>query len=206
MQQIQAIPHTNLEDKAKAYAKRKHAGQRRDYTNQPFILHPCRVALKVQRHLYENEQEDINATCIALLHDVVEDCVSDPKQRSAAFQELGHEFNDIISNGVWWLTNTHKLEQPDRVKRKQADLDRLRKAPYLVRLVKCADRIDNLFDYMYPTIKPIKQQRYLYETMLLADAIKDNINDHPLYQELRATMLFFTEHMNEQINASRCTG
>ena len=57
-------------ERAADFAKTAHESidQRRKYTNEPYIVHPAKVA-----EIVSNVTDDENMICAAWLHDVVED-------------------------------------------------------------------------------------------------------------------------------------
>jgi (p)ppGpp synthase/HD superfamily hydrolase len=102
-----------------ALASEKHKGQF-DKGGMPYILHP----LKVMHYL---KTDDIGLMCIAVLHDVIEDC-------DVTWQELYDVYgmSDRVVNGVLALTKIpgQHLDEymsaikanPDAIKVKLADL------------------------------------------------------------------------------------
>lgn len=58
-----------LVQRAKDFAREAHKGQRRKYTDLPYIGHPASVAALTWRYTRDHE-----ATAAAWLHDTVEDC------------------------------------------------------------------------------------------------------------------------------------
>lgn len=86
--------YTDLTNKAMIVAERAHRGQK-DKSGVPYIFHPI--------HLAEQMEDEIS-TCVALLHDVVEDT-------KITFEMLSAEgFGDEIIEPLRLLT--HKREVP----------------------------------------------------------------------------------------------
>lgn len=120
------------------FAAKAHDGQLRKYgDNIPYITHPLRVASMIILHPSANE----NIVCAAIGHDLCEDT----KTTSA---QLIHEFGYDVFNMVWWLTNPSK-KHPElkRAARKEMDRNHLKDAPRAAKLIKLADRLDNLRDF-----------------------------------------------------------
>lgn len=113
------------------FATIAHEGQRRKYTDDPYIVHPIAVADLVQRHGGSEAQ-----VAAAMLHDVVEDTHYTLADINANF---GHEISTLVE----WLTDTSKPEDGNRKIRKGIDRDRLANAPAEAQFVKVADLIDN---------------------------------------------------------------
>lgn len=110
-----------------------HKGQLRKHTRRPYIEHPARVAARISRHPDATE----HAVAAAWLHDVMEDC-------DVTRETLSDLFGGKVAGFVVALTNTSKGSSLSREKRKQLDREALALAPYHARLIKLADRADNL--------------------------------------------------------------
>ena len=129
-------------------AGRVHYGQTRRAADGdkavPYIVHPMRVA----RILTEEwGQTDLRPVLAALLHDVVEDCP--PTLREVIEFEIDRVEGREILDAVGALTKP-QLPEPcpadARANRDARYFKMLFQAPDWVRLVKCADRVDNLRD------------------------------------------------------------
>lgn len=96
-----------LIDKARTYATAAHGavGQRRKYTNEPYITHPTAVAELVRAH---GGTRDMIAA--AYLHDVIEDT-------QLTFDDLKEAFGESIAWKVDALTNKAGKEDGNRVQR-----------------------------------------------------------------------------------------
>ena len=127
----------------------------------PYVTHPFRVALMLARDLEAiagdpelmRTVEPCDILVIALLHDVVEDApavASTPEWQALA---------EPIRSGVQLLTRESALT-------KQQYYDRLSRAPEHIRLVKLADRIDNLSGIARSPV-PGKRERKVAETLSL---------------------------------------
>lgn len=123
-------PDHPLTHRAYAVATQAHAGQRR-HEGVPYIVHPLRVALRLAGRGWQ--ADDLLAA--ALLHDVIED--------SALTQDdLAGDFGAEVATWVALLTKPPRNGRPpDWEARYYAAIAA---APRPVRLIKCADRLDNL--------------------------------------------------------------
>lgn len=128
-----------------------HARQRR-YEGTPYVVHPLRVALILAE---ERGLTDEALLATALLHDVLEDA-------PISFEQL----RDVVGSPVAeWV---HALSKPPAEKQAKAARDAayfsaLREAPREVRLVKLADRLDNL-RFIHLRQDPAWRQIYRDET------------------------------------------
>ncbi len=87
------------------YAWEKHEGMTR-INGQPFIVHPLFVA-SYSIAIGANSEDQI---CIALLHDICEDCNIDPKALP---------FNENVQRGVDYLTFKYNYDKDDDEDEKQ---------------------------------------------------------------------------------------
>lgn len=128
-----------------ALAERVHRGQVRKSRGDlptPYITHPLRVALILVQEWKHAEAETVVS---ALLHDVIEDC-QPPESREHLTQEIRQSFGNEVERAIWTLTKPEPGPMEVRYARDARYFSELRKAPEWVRLVKCADRVDNLRD------------------------------------------------------------
>jgi (p)ppGpp synthase/HD superfamily hydrolase len=129
---------SNVIIKAAQIAAKAHEGQFRKYGRipQPYMVHPIRVAGLVATHLMATEQ----MVAAAFLHDVLEDT-------SYTEAHLQKHFDSKIVYLVRSLTNPSKqFKDKPRAERKAMDRAHLRDMPWEVRLIKLADRLDNIAD------------------------------------------------------------
>lgn len=123
--------------KAMLFAERVHKNQKRKYTGAPYITHLAEVAAIT--HVYF--PQDKEAIAVAWLHDCVED-------QGVTREELELHFNNIIADGVLWLSDTSKPEDGNREKRKEIDRLHILAAPIRWQNVKLADLISNTRDIL----------------------------------------------------------
>ena len=149
-----------IEDQAalnKAYdiARRAHTGQWRKSKSGtpdvPYLAHPLRVG----RILADEWGHcDLRTLAVALLHDVLEDCP--PDQMPAYAREIRRELGGVILHGVEALTKHPALSEEASIGEANSEATKITRqtryfaaladVPTWIRLVKLADRLDNLRD------------------------------------------------------------
>jgi (p)ppGpp synthase/HD superfamily hydrolase len=124
---------------AQIYASAAHAaiGQKRKFSGEAYINHPERVVNILTRYQYF----DINMLSAAWLHDVVEDT-------SVTLGDISMFFNEEITTLVSELTNTSKLSEGNRAKRKELDKQRISSCSYVAKTIKLADIYDNCLSFI----------------------------------------------------------
>jgi len=148
------------------YAKKHHGDQVRD-EGIPYIIHPVRVAniLMEERDYYDPE-----VVMAALLHDVVED--TDVKIR-----HIEKKFGPEVKRLVAGLTRIKTRETKDiRFKKTM-------KSDYRVRMIKCADVLDNVRSWPLST-KTYKFPRWFKEVREMYLILAEN-TDKYFYDEIK---------------------
>lgn len=149
------------------YAYLKHYGQTRKNSGAPYITHPLRVMKFVS--IATHDQEILAA---ALLHDIIEDCYTDDITQRDLILEIRDLFGTNVKNICKELTNRYTKEaysKLNRQERKVKEAERIATISQDAKLIKCADRIDNLLDYFDNGEMPqyyIKESKELYEIAL----------------------------------------
>lgn len=162
--------------KAERFAFLAHKGQRRKYTDEPYILHPMRVATRMSQRTLSN---DIRVAA-AWLHDVVEDC-------EVTLEDIELFFGYAVALIVGELTNTPKTDPSmNRAVRMKMDKERLSKASASAKIIKLLDRIDNLNDLPLSKVDVGYVKMYLQESRELLEVIKDG--DAELAAELASVI------------------
>ena len=158
-----------MKNQALTYATAAHAavGQRRKYTDQPYIVHPIRVAGIVDK--FGGTDEMIMA---AYLHDVVEDT-------GVSIEDILDMFGSVVAVIVDGLTDVSKPEDGNRAVRKAMDRQHSADATWAAQFVKCADIIDNAGDIgdHDPSFNVVYRQE-----MLLLLGVIDEVKDTLIYQ------------------------
>lgn len=109
------------------YARAKHEHQSR-IGGAPYIVHPIRIANIL---LDEWRTDDADMIVAGLLHDIVEDTSTTVKELKQMF---GNEVGSLVDGMTMWKgSETHEIY-----------LRRVARGPEKLRLIKCADAVDNL--------------------------------------------------------------
>ncbi|NEX23028.1 bifunctional (p)ppGpp synthetase/guanosine-3',5'-bis(diphosphate) 3'-pyrophosphohydrolase [Thiorhodococcus mannitoliphagus] len=117
---------------ALSFAAQQHRNQRRrDPDASPYINHPIDLIRVLS---VEGGVHDPQILCAALLHDVLEDCATEP-------QELLERFGAEICNLVMEVSDDTALP---KVERRRQQVLRARSASQGARLIKLADKICNI--------------------------------------------------------------
>ncbi|ROR08867.1 HD domain-containing protein [Erwinia sp. JUb26] len=122
-----------LEERARRYATKAHAaaGQRRKYTDEPYIVHPAAVV-----ELVRSVSDDEEMLAAAWLHDTVEDT-------PGTLDDLEQRFGPRVASLVAMLTNSGNLPGQNRTARKVAHFRHTAAASPDAQTIKLADIIDN---------------------------------------------------------------
>lgn len=150
--------------KAQVYAQAAHAavGQKRKYTNEPYIVHPAEVARIVAG--VPGSTPDMVAA--AWLHDVVEDT-------GCTFTDIHMAFGIEIATLVGWLTDVSRPEDGNRAYRKAIDREHSAAAPAEAQTVKVCDLLSNTKSIVAhdPAFARtyLEEKRMLLEVMTKAD-------------------------------------
>lgn len=160
---------------ALTYATAAHAavGQRRKYTDQPYIVHPIRVAGIVDK--FGGTDDMISA---AYLHDVVEDT-------GVSIADIIDMFGKDVAVIVDGLTDVSVPEDGNRAVRKGMDRAHSADATYEAQFVKCADIIDNASDI--GDNDPSFNVVYRKEMLLLLEVL-DKVKHEPIYSAATLTL------------------
>lgn len=127
---IQDIYQTTIDIAAQAHGEQKVPGK-----NYTYVVHIVNVCMEV---IYAAQQESkVNQELLvqcALLHDIIEDT-------KTTYQEVMQLFGKVIADGVLALS---KNEDIKKEKRLLDSVQRIKKQPPEIGMVKLADRITNL--------------------------------------------------------------
>lgn len=123
----------SLEEQARRYATRAHAaaGQRRKYTDEPYIVHPAAVV-----ELVRSVSADDELLATAWLHDTVEDT-------ETTLADIESHFGPRVAQLVEMLTDSAQPQAKNRAARKLAHFRHTADASPEAQTVKLADIIDN---------------------------------------------------------------
>ncbi len=140
-----------------------HKNATRKGSNIPYVIHP----LRVYASLCEAGVSDVAVLLAALLHDTVEDA-------GVELSQIASRFGEDVAKMVDMLTDDKTL---NRAERKQAARERLRQAPARVKLIKLADRLDNILDMHKSDWNTAKKLEYINESELLIKSLTSNLDD-----------------------------
>lgn len=121
---------------AAAFAARVHEHQKRKDGKTPYVSHPVRVCLVV-RHVFGFDDPRVLAA--ALLHDTIEDTITD-------YDELVDHFGPDVANWVAVLSKDSRLPNDER---ENAYCEALARADWQAKVIKLADQYDNMGDCAY---------------------------------------------------------
>lgn len=124
---------------AHQFAVEAHSGQTRDFSGEPYVRHPERVA-----KILKDAAFDEHVIIAALLHDTVEDT-------EVTSEEIHKKFGSEVGILVDALTEPAKARgeyhSTPKVQRKAEFLRQLEDAPHLAKCIKLADITDNTRDF-----------------------------------------------------------
>lgn len=121
--------------KAWNYASKAHNGQLIPSSEIPYIHHIGLVAMEAMAVIANAgvDNPDLLIQC-ALLHDIIEDT-------EITYENIKNEFGIEVADGVLALTKNSELPKSERM---IDSLERIRKQPKEIWMVKLADRVTNL--------------------------------------------------------------
>lgn len=162
-----------LVENAYYYAKEKHKGQKRKYTNEEYFVHPSGMAHNMVDTLieiyqgYPVDEEVVRFyQMVCWLHDTVEDT-------DATLEEIEQKFGKKIAKTISYLTNISKPEDGNRRIRKTIDMNHTLSGNIEAIIVKLFDIMDNCKDIVkYDKSFAVK---YLEEKKLFLDNAKESI-------------------------------
>ena len=140
--------------KAYKFAEKLHDGQYR-VSEEPYIIHPVEVT-KILATL----KVDTHTLMASILHDTIEDT-------GATKEEIESLFGKDIANGVSALTKNKSL--PKEIQMKDS-LERIKKQPFEIAIVKVADRMFNIRDRV-ESWNSEKQEQYKEEARLICEEL-----------------------------------
>lgn len=123
----------DIKARARAFASYAHflVGQRRKYTNTPYIEHPKAVS-----EIVASVPHTEAMICASWLHDTIEDT-------PVTLKMIQDEFGEEVADLVWQLTDVSNPTDGNRQVRKDIDRVHLSKASPEAKTIKLADLIHN---------------------------------------------------------------
>ncbi|THB85072.1 HD domain-containing protein, partial [Pantoea allii] len=159
----------SLEEQARRFATEAHAsaGQRRKYTDEPYIVHPAAVV-----ELVRSVSHDEALLAAAWLHDTVEDTAT-------TRNDIEAHFGERVASLVEMLTNNTPTEAKNRAARKLAHFRHTASASPDAQTIKLADIIDNTRAIV--RFDPDFARVYLVEKQIQIELLKQG--DAQLWQQ-----------------------
>lgn len=166
-----------LVENAYYYAKEKHKGQKRKYTNEEYFVHPSGMAHNMVDTLievyqgYPVDEEVVRFyQIVCWLHDTVEDT-------DATLEEIEQKFGKKIAKTIGYLTNISKPEDGNRKIRKTIDMNHTLSGNIEAIIVKLFDIMDNCRDIVkYDksfAAKYLREKKNFLEKVEESIAVKD---------------------------------
>jgi (p)ppGpp synthase/HD superfamily hydrolase len=153
----------DMEESARIFATAAHYGQKRKYTNEPYINHPAEV-VKILKTLVDDRTVTSEMIQAAWLHDVVEDT-------SITIDIILKVFGTEVAILVEMLTDKSSKADGNRAARKQIDLEHTALASPDAQTIKLADLIDNSKSIIERD--PEFAKVYLQEKKALLEVLKE---------------------------------
>jgi guanosine-3',5'-bis(diphosphate) 3'-pyrophosphohydrolase len=146
-------PHRRIAA-ALLYAIEKHGAQQRG-DGSPYIAHPIRVAESVRSIAGVQDPEVVMA---ALMHDLIEDT-------AVEYDDLLRRFGQRVADLVAILSGDMRLPKPAR---RAEVVERIRTAEGAAKIVRLADRLDNLLDMA--SFSPARKREYVAGSKRILEA------------------------------------
>jgi len=132
---------------SQVFAEQAHAGQKRKYVDEDYVEHPIRVR-NILAELLDSKSEEMtkffpskkDIIIAAILHDTVEDC-------NVSLDVIQDKFGFYVRRLVSELTNKYTKDnypELNRQTRKHLEAQRIRNISNEAKLIKLADRLDNV--------------------------------------------------------------
>ena len=151
----------DLYQKTLSFANWAHRQQLLPGSDLPYVSHLCNVCMEAVHAVLQSEAEDINLVMqCALLHDTIEDT-------TVTYEELQAAFGTQVANGVLALTKDFELEKAQQM---PDSLQRILEQTAEIRIVKMADRINNLSKPPHYWTKE-KKIKYQAEARVILDTL-----------------------------------
>ena len=170
-------------EKAYVFSARVHQGQTR-LSGEPYLNHPLEVA-----HLIAQMRLDTTAVVAALLHDAIEDSLTEVEDISA-------QFGDEVAQVVDGLTKIAKIDFRSKEEQQAENFRKMILAmskDLRILLIKLADRLHNMRTLQYHDRD--SQQRIARETLEIYAPLANRLGIHWLQIELEEWSL---KYLDEQ--------
>jgi (p)ppGpp synthase/HD superfamily hydrolase len=176
----------NFIELAKAFANEMHKGQLRDDPKEPYINHCERVYAMVRKLADSDKSFDADFACVvAILHDTLEDT-------QATAEQIEELFGIDVAFAVIALTKNKILPTP--FLRTADSIERIKKQPREVAIVKLCDRMDNIASVNSSWSKE-KSLDYARESEYIAGQLE--FSNERLAQKLKDNVAAYHEKIEE---------
>jgi guanosine-3',5'-bis(diphosphate) 3'-pyrophosphohydrolase len=139
------------------FAFLKYGNIKRKSGDDPYVIHPIRVAM-ILRAAGFSEFKDKNLMLAALFHDLLEDT-------DLTFEELNVEFGQEVASIVKELSKPENISKEDWLKL-------FNTASKNAKLIKMADRIDNLMDMKSIEWTDEKRRKYAKQGLIILETCR----------------------------------
>ena len=173
-------------NEAYSYAYQKHAGQKREGTSIPYIVHPMDVASILLKEDQKLPEEIIIA---GLLHDVLEDTKTPP-------EEIERRFGKKVVDLVKVASEPESMKNEPWTIRKSYTISKIKQAKRDAKLVSCADKLANfqeivndfhiIGDALWDRFNCTKEDiKWYYQNMVLSYREGESIEDTRMFRLLQ---------------------
>ncbi|MFY9397331.1 MAG: HD domain-containing protein [Desulfomonilia bacterium] len=173
------IPEADIRliEKAYVFSARVHQGQTR-LSGEPYLNHPLEVAhIVAQMHL------DVTSVAAALLHDAIEDSLTQ-------VEDIAKEFGEEVAQVVDGLTKISKMDFRSEEEHQAENFRKMILAmskDLRILLIKLTDRLHNMRTLQYHNTKA--QERIARETLEIYAPLANRLGIHWLQIELEELSL-----------------
>ena len=168
--------------KALNFGEKKHSNQKRKYNEDPYFIHPIRVAKNMITETDTNRDLIIGA----LLHDTVEDT-------NTEFEEIEKDFGSGVKILVWGMTKVNSSYKKKWGRERYYNegffgpLKKTAETDPRIWKIKLSDRSDNMMDYhKFQPKEKIKE--YAWETEQLLNFAHEYKISSPLVNRLKGQL------------------
>lgn len=176
--------NVDLVSGALVFAKFAHIGQKRKYSNAPYVTHPIEVSELLR--MYHHGTTDV-MTAAALLYDV-------PEDTNYSLSDIETLFGSEVKTLVYWLTDVSVKSDGNRTVRNEKDRAHLANAPDDAQYIKLADILHNISNIVEYDRK--FAEVYLLEKMALIDVMNDAVRNSGIFIETKRRIQQCVDEVN----------
>ena len=175
--------NNELIERAIYFARNKHCGQVRKWSNEPYVCHPLAMYDELTSYLKKkalmahlNEDYLTDLACACILHDTIEDT-------DTTFEEIKQVFNDNIAGIVRDVTNKTTLEDGNRETRKKIENTCIANLSFKSKIVKLLDVKCNLNGCVNSEFKSTGKTRFTEKYLQEKEHLLNEMEKHDAYQD-----------------------